>query len=187
MIQFGKDAETWFLPNGLRPTNGPLDTFANQDYSNLVEICEIKNLSLTLTVQTSPATTKCDIDWNVSVTNEKGFGVTFSAPYQIESLGIRELWVAFVERRNIAMVVMDAPLFDPFLGPLFLNSVAKGVWADWIVHDITEQQPIGGVIAHAYTISPGMSFFLDETPPDTEPVGVQRFFPEIILPVAFPA
>ena len=185
MIQFGKDAETWFLPNGLRPTTGPLDTFANQDYAKLVEICEIKNLSLTITVQTSPATTKCDTEWNISIPNEKGFGVTFSTPYHIESVGIRELWVAFVERRNIAMVVVDANLFD--LPPIVLNDNAKGFWADWIVHDITEQQPIGGVIAHAYTISPGLSFFVDESPPDSEPVGVERFFPEIIIPAVFPA
>jgi len=187
MNQLGLDAEAWLLPFASRPANGPLDTFANQDYADLIEVCEIRNLALTFTVQTSPATTKCDTEWNISIPNEKGFGVTFNAPYQIELEGIRELWVAFLERRNIAMVVLDASLFDPLLGEPFLNITAKGVWADWIVHDITEQQPIGGVIAHAYTISPGMSFFLDDTTPEDEPIGVQRFFPEVILPAVFPA
>lgn len=184
MIQFGAEAEVWYLPTADRPTNGPLPTWAAVDKTKLVGMCQIRQLSLQFTMQTAPATTKCDTNWTISVPLERGIGLTFEAPYDLASLGMREVWQSFFQRRNLAIVVVDTNLFS---SGTIVNTNAKGVWADWIVSDISERQPIANVIRHAYTLQPALSYYVDTSPPDTEPVAIQRFFPEVLIPASFPS
>ncbi len=141
--RLGMHARLYRLSSGVRaawPANGaPL---------NLVELGNVKDVTLNLETGEADVTTRANDGWKATIATLKEGSLEFEAIWDTSDAGFTALKDAYFNNTPIALAVLDAP--KDVVG-------AQGLWADFSVTNLTREEPLAEAISAKVTVKPTYS------------------------------
>lgn len=123
----GMDAKAYYLSTGTRATWGTADSAGVHQGSapaNLVELTNIKDLSLNLDQGEYDSTTRGNAGWRATEPTLKDGSVEFEMEYDATDAGFTAILSAWLNRTAIAMAILDGNK---------ATATVMGLWADFKV------------------------------------------------------
>lgn len=178
MIGLSVAAQVWHFPEASKSLNdGIPPKWDSLNKSDLIELCEVRNVTMNLGRTQSRARTRCDTLFSPSSPSFATGTVSLDAPWLLNDPGnlpdLALFWAALKVPKRIALAVLDSPLWlDPPTNSQE-NPNYSGIWADWNVTSIDQRQRVGSAIFANVNLAVGYSLNNAET---------TRFFAELLDP-----
>lgn len=141
--KLGMQAKLYRLSSGVRaawPASGAP--------ANLVEIGNVKDLTLNLETGEADITTRQNGGWKATIATLKEGSIEFESVWDTSDGGFAALKDAFLNNTSIALAILDGS--KDVVG-------SEGLWADFSVTNLTREEPLAEAILAKVTLKPTYS------------------------------
>lgn len=141
--KLGMLAKVYRLTSGVRaawPSSGAP--------ANLVEIGNVKDLTLNLETGEADVTTRQNSGWKATIATLKEGSIEFEMLWDPSDGGFAAMKDAYFNNSSIALVILDGS--KDVVG-------SEGLWADFSVTNLTREEPLSEAISAKVTVKPTYS------------------------------